>query len=510
MPNNPYQYVGPLDPQDPNLVCNHRVEDINRVIQGILRGDYWTILGSRQVGKTTFLNLVKHLFKQAYCIYFDFEVVHENEKEFYQELVKKILEKIPHKRTKLKTITGDSPAMSFFGFLINFKPQEEKKIILLFDEIDGLPFLTSFLHFWRKVYHERNEEKELTRYTVVTTGSVELVKLVIGYNSPFNIAKALYIKDFSEEESKEIIEKPFAKLGIRIETKAKQELLIQISGHPQLLQHACHILVEKAKELKGAITENHFDEAIGILLRENSIIETLKRDIVKVEALKNLVHDLLIEKKQKIFYPYKEYSLLGAGAIKEQDSYCAIRNEVYKTCIMNLLDSSSNEKKKEFITARQKSPTSKTLVFISYSHKDEKWKDRFEDHLGVLEKQGTLLRWCDDKIRPGDDWRLRIKEAIDRADLAILLISKNFLRSEFILEEEVPILLERQKQGMPLFPILLSHCAWQAVEWLEKMQIRPKGAVPIGKWTRKEKQDQIISEIVNEIYGILKKSGSEN
>jgi hypothetical protein len=324
--------------ENPQQVCIDREEDVNKVIQGINMNDYWTILGSRQVGKTTFLNLFKKKYKQADYIYFNLGVTHSTEKEFYQELIKKILGKIPHKRAKSENIKGDSPAMSFLDFLIDFIPKKEKKVILLFDEIDGLPFLRSFLLLWRKVYHDRDEEKGLYRYIVITTGSVELAKLAIGSNSPFNIAQKLYLKDFSEEESKKIIEGPFTILGIKIEPTAKQELLSQISGHPQLLQHACHILVEEVNESRGTLTENHVDTAIRRLFTENSILKTLKKDIIKDDTLKNLVRDILLAKKGKIFHPYSDYAIIGAGAIKEENSLCKIRNPVFEKFIIDIID----------------------------------------------------------------------------------------------------------------------------------------------------------------------------
>lgn len=337
MPDNPYQYHGPLDPEDNKLVCSYRENEVKRVIQRITRGDYWTILGPRQIGKTTFLHLVKSQFKHADYIYFDFQVPHSTEKEFYQWLVRHIQEKIPHKRTKAKAIQSDSPAMSFFNFLVNFNPKIEKKIILMFDEVVKIPFIKSFLPVWRKVFNERIEKRELFRYTVITTGSIELVKLTIGPTSPFNIAEVLYLKDLSEEESKKIIEKPFAELNIEIDPKAKQKLISQISGHPQMLQHACHLLVEKANSSGRTVTENHVDEAIGRLLTENSILKTLKGDILSDETLKNLVHDLLIEKKEKIFHPYSDYALLGAGAIKEGNTKCKIRNKVFEKFTIDIL-----------------------------------------------------------------------------------------------------------------------------------------------------------------------------
>ena len=62
-------------------------------------------------------------------------------------------------------------------------------------------------------------------------------------------------------------------------------------------------------------------------------------------------------------------------------------------------------------------------VFISYSHKDEAWKERLVTQLRVLQMEGLLDVWDDRRIEAGDDWYPEIQKAIERAALAILLIS---------------------------------------------------------------------------------------
>lgn len=68
-------------------------------------------------------------------------------------------------------------------------------------------------------------------------------------------------------------------------------------------------------------------------------------------------------------------------------------------------------------------------VFISYSHKDEAWKDRLMTHLGVLQREGLLDTWDDRRIGAGANWYEAIQQAIERASVAILLISADFLTS---------------------------------------------------------------------------------
>lgn len=342
---NPYKYKGPLDPVKDELVCVPRNAYLKQVLEGIEREEYLTILGPNQIGKTTFFHQIKKEIKDVYhCIHFDFQVPPSSDKDLYQLLIDQFCSEVPTAQTKSKTIQGKNPAREFLNFLEEFKTKDNKKIILLFDEIDDLPNLGTFLHTWRMVFNGRLNKEELKRYNVIITGSVDLIKLTIGPNSPFNIAQVLYIRDFSVEESEKLVDEPRKYLDIKIEPEAKKYLLSQLSGHPQMLQHACHILVEKAKASNKHISENHVDEAINGLLVNNSSLDTLKENLKSDDGLKNLVIDVL-KGKEKEFSSYKEYSILGAGAIAEEKLKCKIRNKVYETFIENILRRIEEESK---------------------------------------------------------------------------------------------------------------------------------------------------------------------
>ncbi len=77
-------------------------------------------------------------------------------------------------------------------------------------------------------------------------------------------------------------------------------------------------------------------------------------------------------------------------------------------------------------------------IFISYSHKDEEWKDKLVTHLRVLEIEGSCTLWDDRKIKVGNDWFPEIEKALNEAQIVIMLITANFLTSNFIRKEEVP------------------------------------------------------------------------
>ena len=143
-------------------------------------------------------------------------------------------------------------------------------------------------------------------------------------------------------------------------------------------------------------------------------------------------------------------------------------------------------------------------VFISYSHKDEAWKERLHTQLKVLERQNQLSIWEDRQIAAGADWYPAIETAINSADVAILLISADFLGSKFINGEEVPRLLaRRKKEGLLVIPLILSPCAWQAIPWLASIQGKPKDNKPLSGLLPKFKQDQCLADSALEILALV-------
>jgi len=89
-------------------------------------------------------------------------------------------------------------------------------------------------------------------------------------------------------------------------------------------------------------------------------------------------------------------------------------------------------------------------VFISYSHADRKWLERLQVHLRPLIRDSIADIWDDTRIKPGDSWQLEIRKALESASVAVLLISADFLASEFIQSEELPALLKAGAERGPL------------------------------------------------------------
>jgi hypothetical protein len=100
-------------------------------------------------------------------------------------------------------------------------------------------------------------------------------------------------------------------------------------------------------------------------------------------------------------------------------------------------------------------------IYISYSHKDEEWKNRLVKHLRVLEKKSDITVWDDKKnIKPGEQWnrdiQIPFEKALKEAQIIIILISEAFLTSEFFSREvEVPLALHRREnEGVHVIRLL--------------------------------------------------------
>jgi len=84
----------------------------------------------------------------------------------------------------------------------------------------------------------------------------------------------------------------------------------------------------------------------------------------------------------------------------------------------------------------------RTRIFISYSHRDQRYLDELHAHLAFFEKKGDIDFWDDTRIQAGSRWYREIEKAISSAKIAIVLVSANYLASKFIQERELPFLLE--------------------------------------------------------------------
>ena len=143
----------------------------------------------------------------------------------------------------------------------------------------------------------------------------------------------------------------------------------------------------------------------------------------------------------------------------------------------------------------------KTNVFISYSHKDERYKDDLLRHLKLLEKQGVASFWDTSLIPAGANWSQEIKNAVETASVAILLISPDFLSSDYVIQQELPQLIKRaQERNVVVLPLLIRPTSWTSVPELAQFQFLNDVTRPLST---SDKRDEEMAQIANRLAELL-------
>ena len=120
-------------------------------------------------------------------------------------------------------------------------------------------------------------------------------------------------------------------------------------------------------------------------------------------------------------------------------------------------------------------------VFMSYSHADEQLRDELEKHLAGLRRQGVITTWHDRRIGPGEELHGQISAQLDAADIILLLISADFLDSDYCYDVEVTRAMERHDQGTArVIPIILRPCDWHGAPFGKLMAV-PTDSKPVIK-----------------------------
>lgn len=113
-------------------------------------------------------------------------------------------------------------------------------------------------------------------------------------------------------------------------------------------------------------------------------------------------------------------------------------------------------------------------VVFSYSHRDETLRDELEKHLGILSRSGIISGWHDRLISGGTEWDPKIDEYLNRADIILLLVSADFINSDYCYQREMRRAIERYERGEArVIPVLLRPCDWKGAPFA-KLQGFPK------------------------------------
>ncbi|HEV2799655.1 MAG TPA: tetratricopeptide repeat protein [Pyrinomonadaceae bacterium] len=139
-------------------------------------------------------------------------------------------------------------------------------------------------------------------------------------------------------------------------------------------------------------------------------------------------------------------------------------------------------------------PTQAIEVFCSYSHRDEDLRKELDKHIKILERRGVIAVWNDRKIEPGEEWNGEIDKHLESADVILLLISADFIASDFCYGIEMTRALERHDAGEAcVIPIFIRPVNWKGAPF-GKLQALPTDAKPVTSWSDHDEAFVIVSE----------------
>ncbi|RYG98035.1 MAG: toll/interleukin-1 receptor domain-containing protein [Alphaproteobacteria bacterium] len=144
-------------------------------------------------------------------------------------------------------------------------------------------------------------------------------------------------------------------------------------------------------------------------------------------------------------------------------------------------------------------------LFISYSHADEEFKAQLEKHLSLLRRSGRIEIWNDRCILPGQEFAGQIDQNLELADIILLLVSHNFIASDYCFEIEMRRALERHEKGEArVVPVILDHCSWHSAPF-GKINALPRNGQAITKYPN---ANEAFTEITAGIERLLNDLGA--
>ncbi|MEK6753051.1 MAG: TIR domain-containing protein [Chloroflexota bacterium] len=291
-----------------------------------------------------------------------------------------------------------------------------------------------------------------------------------------------------------------------------------------LLQKAISVAEKAGVDFTNAkaVLENLHNASKATEFKKRALDELDKQLWVRAEANLSLANDLdPTDHIVQVLLPHLR-SLLKAQNLVEQlnSGFGSVRNllKIDKE-IQSILESTNEtpilrnlwlqvlgarRPKSIQLVAAEKMKSHTPKIFISYSHKDESYKDEFVTMFAGLQRRGVINAWQDRFIEAGEEWFDAIRNAMDECNMAVLLISPDFIASSFIQQEELKRLFERRvKEGLRVLPIIIRPCLWQEEPVIKHLQALPKDGKPVISFSQTNgERDQVWADIGKKIKEI--------
>lgn len=335
----------------------------------IEKGKYFTITGGRQFGKTTTISLLAELLekKDEYLlIETSFEGIGDNifrnEETFSKGFLMNLYSATRLENKKLANIFEDASKKTnnfetLSGFITDFVVEQQKKVVLVIDEVDkssNNQLFLSFLGLLRDKYLNRNRGKDYTFYSVILAGvhDIKTIKLKIQegdeekLNSPWNIAATFDIDlSFHPAQIVTLLDDYLSEhLNINIpKQQVADRIYYYTSGYPFLVSKICKIIAEEfiSKRDNKNWTIEDVEKAYKIIVYEGfttTLFDSIAKNLINNIKLYKFIYEIIIDNEAKSYTINNPNVLLATayGIIKD-DNGCKIHNHIFEQRIYDLM-----------------------------------------------------------------------------------------------------------------------------------------------------------------------------
>jgi len=249
-------------------------------------------------------------------------------------------------------------------------------------------------------------------------------------------------------------------------------------------------------------------EVIGHIAEKKYVLRLIREEVEAIhkKSFTNLTFDRLVsctcDKCTVNEIPYfHRYSVLENFMKIGTPSQCQLSGDSISVGVLleGVFTKRKSDKNYDIVpekTEKKSEEKHKIKVFFSYSKEDKELRDELDKYLRPLKNKITT--WYDQDITAGEEWDAKIKNELRSSDIVLCLISVDFINTDYIIYQELPIMLERESEGLTkVIPVILRECPWIDTD-LVKFQALPGKGEPITKYNNSE-------EAYMEVYNGLKK-----
>ena len=147
-------------------------------------------------------------------------------------------------------------------------------------------------------------------------------------------------------------------------------------------------------------------------------------------------------------------------------------------------------------------------IFFSYTHADEAWQKKIKVFLSTLKRERLIRTWDDRNILAGEEWASEIKAHLDMAPIILLLVSQDFINSDYCWSVELKEAMKLHRAGQArVIPIIIRPADWTKTQFA-KLQALPKDGKPVSTWSNEDEALLDVARGIRRVVEDLKKKSA--